>query len=564
MALAQQQRERPGSSIAGLIPLLFSFKQKPLEISHRYFLHEPVFKLHGRPRKTTLKASRQIGKSLGLGVDAIFLSSMIPGFKCMAAFPLQSQANWFSTEYLKPLIQDSPLIAERVLRGSDAVGQRSFEGRGAIYMRYIGNGADRARGSACDYVLYDEFQDHDLDAVGVVEQNTAASEYRLLRFSGTPKTTDNVLEQSWRQSSMGIWVIPCRSCGHFNDASPDHELMKMLGDETLVCAKCGVRVDSSLGWYRHKRPERINAHAGYEMPGPCFPHKYQNPAAWFELKEAQRTKPLYMFVNEHLGGSFDGGSKLITPEEVQRAATVPWCEPRDFVPTPYVAQHIGVDWGGKGKQTAASTEEFISNTAVALAALRPDGRVEIPWLYAMPYAASYEEEARITCQAAQLSGAEYIAHDAGGGGDLRQSILENAGWPLGQIAPFTYGNMSASKPIVFFIRPERPGVRVSYTVDKARSLGLLIHLIKTGWVLLPEWARAGQFLEDFQSIFEETRDTPSGAPKRYISRISGRHDDVVHAINFAVMSLYHSSGMWPDVAKSFRAQGVGADEPDDQ
>lgn len=546
-------------SYAPLLPLLLTFENKPYDVMTDYFLHEPLFKLTCRPRRTLVRASRQVGKTLGMAAEMTLLAALIPGFKVMAAFPLQDQANWFSNNYIKPLIEQSPVIKLLASRGTqDAVYQKSFDNYGAIYFRYIGNGADRARGSRVDMLCVDECQDIDPRSVYVVEANMEASQYKLERFSGTAKTRDNPLEIMWdKHSSQGVWVTRCQdgACGHYNEAMGEG-MLKMLGDWTLVCGKCGrPSLDTSLGWYQHRRPERFADFAGYHLPGPILPRCYRDPKEWAILKQRQRSLPPRTFMNEFLGESWDVGSKLITIEELKAACQIPWVEPRDADMNRYYEATLGVDWGGKGKEVVknkdALTDEFISNTALAHAGIRADGRVEIPWLYAAPYSASYEEEARVTCQAAELLSVRFVAHDAGGGGDLRQSILLNMGWPLGKLAPFTYTKLSANRPIVFHIAPDREGVRHSWSVDKTRAIGMVIHLIKTGWILLPDWAKSEQFLMDFQHIFEETRDNPTGAPSRVIMRQSGQHDDVVHAIVFAVMALYHATGRWPDVAKSF-------------
>ena len=558
----------PGASMAPLLPLLFRFKSKPYDVMGDFGLHEPLFKINNKPRKTTVVASRQVGKTLGMAAEAVLLAGLIPHFKLMAAFPLQSQANYFSSEYVKPLIQGSPYfkwLSDESDSG-DAVTQRGFMDHGTIFFRYIGSSADRARGSAQDAVYLDEYQDLEQDNVEVVRANMNASQYKFERRSGTPKSFDNPLQASFDSSSQAIWQVVCEEpcCRRTNSAQYEDDLVKMLGEYGLVCAYCGKPVDAMRqGYYRHLFPDRVNDHLGIRMPGPLFPMTSRDPIAWSILKQAQRELKPYLFINEYLGSSFDGGTKMITWPELEQAATVPWVNPEDLTDSGYVATSVGVDWGGKGRQSATdkTTAEHISNTALAACRLRDDRRVEIPWLYTTLYDASYEDEADTTLHVASHLRANYVAHDAGGGGDLRQSILLAKEWPIERIAPFTYGSMGNNRPIIRYMPPKSVGSRVSYTVDKSRAITLVIHLIRTGWVLLPEFSKSRNYLADFLNIYEETREGPTGAPKRYIGRISGRQDDIVHAIVFGVLALYHTTQLWPDTAiNNFLVLGSGGDD----
>lgn len=551
--LGRQLQSQPGSSVACLLPLLFNFNGKPLEITKDYFFHEPVFKLNGRPQKTLLKASRQVGKSLGAAADGIILTSLVPNFKTMIAFPLQSQANLFSSDYVQKLIDGSPFFKHLAVdaAGKETVFQKDIGDNGSMYFRYIGSGADRARGSMVDSIIVDEIQDHDPDNVQVIVANMMASLYKFQRMSGTPKTRDNYIEQEWKLSSQGIWNIKCSSCNHWNACSAEEDLIKMLGKHGLICAKCGkYSIDPRTGSYRHRMPDRIHTYAGYEMPGPILPRCYESKREWALLKEAQNTLTPYLFYNEWLGCSFDSGAKLITWTELEKAAVVPWKSLEEIRGcSGYLMSSVGVDWGGKGKLTDKSKKEFISNTAIAIAFLRDDHRIEIPWLYTTPYEASYDEEADMALAAFAACDATWMAHDAGGGGDLRQSIMTAKGLPIEDIAPYTYGSLGADKPIVYYKPPEREGARVSFTVDKTRAISLVIELIKRGYVLLPEIGKSRHYLNDFLALFEETREGPTGAPRKLIRRISSEHDDIVHAIVFSVLILYHHTGLWPEFAR---------------
>jgi hypothetical protein len=146
----------------------------------------------------------------------------------------------------------------------------------------------------------------------------------------------------------------------------------------------------------------------------------------------------------------------------------------------------------------------------------------------------------------------YIGMDYGGQGNVQETLLVSRGWPLERIVPFTYAVMAPTRPIVFYNPPAGRGVRSSYTLDKPRSLLLLCEMIKRGFVKLPSGDRyLNDHLRDFLNIMEESIDNPRGSPRKLVKRMARRTDDVVHAINFLVMSLLHSTQAWPKMAEAF-------------
>jgi hypothetical protein len=279
---------------------------------------------------------------------------------------------------------------------------------------------------------------------------------------------------------------------------------------------------------------------------------YEKPKDWSIILDIRKNKPTYVFFNEVLGESYDAGSKMITSDELKAAAVVEPCEPKNFPGGKYISSCLGIDWGGRGREKASDTEDFISNTAFALAGMCPDGTVEVNWLYKVPYTVDVANEAQVAVNVASDALLYWIAMDYGGQGNVQESLLKARGWPTERTIPFTYSVMPPTKPIVFYNPPMARGVRSSYTLDKPRSLLLLAELIKRKMVKLPSGDKYLQnHLQDFMSIYEESIENPRGSPTRLVKRLARRTDDVAHAINFAVMGLYHTSQKWPAVTKAF-------------
>lgn len=484
-----------------------------------------------------------------------------PFYHILTVTPLFEQIRRYSNNVVKPFLKGSVLKDVLITPGTDAsVLQRSLANGSNLYYSYMSNSADRIRGLSVAECDVDEAQDIDHDLLPVMLACMSASPFKVERYSGTPKTTSNGLHRLWTDSSKGIWHIPCQTtgCKKLNQCSVSDGgvLENMLGAKTLVCAYCGKPVDSRLGYFVHQIPDRQMAFAGYHMPQPIFPMHYADPNAWLIIKDAQRNKPRYIFMNEFLGESYDVGAQMITPKEIQDAAVVPWIKPREHPASDYIMTATGCDYGGRGKLRTTDKTDFISNTVIAVAGMRSDGTVDVDFLHKIPYSNNPKEENQALAQISRDAHADWCAIDYAGAGSVHETLLTSAGWPQQRITPFTYSNMSAKKPIVFYQPPGVDGVRDTYILDKSRSLQLLVLCIKNGIVRLPSWMDAKHLLTEFQAIYSETTEGPHGSPKTLVKRVNGMTDDTVHAINFAVMALFHSTGNWPDMTEIF----AGGDE----
>jgi hypothetical protein len=507
------------------------------------------------PRRQVTKAGRQVAKSTNMAATGILRAASIPYYNLLTVTPLFEQVRKFSSNYVKPFLAETTLRTQIVAPGTDnSVLQRTLSNGANMFYNFASKSADRIRGTPADELDVDEVQDFDLDVLPVIESCLDASEYQLIRYSGTPKTFDGPLQYYWDLSSQGIWHILCQTtgCKHENICSVDGDILKMIDNpKTLVCAKCNQPLDARIGMYVHGRPERRMTFPGYHMPQVIFPMHYENPKKWDKIqKDLKGEKPKYIIWNEILGESLDVGQKLLTITDLKRAGTAPVTKPQQFPRSRYIMSVGGTDWGGKGKERVTDKEDFISNTALALGGMRNDGVIEIKWLYRTPYEANNYQEAKLVYETFRGVGVDWLAHDFGGAGNVREDIMINLGMPREKIAPFTYTRLSFNKPIVFFEPSGVRGARSSWSLDKPRSLSLLCEMIKSGLVILPEYEKVKEYLEDFLSIYEETIETPRGK-QTLVKRVPRRTDDVVHAINYVVMTLCHATGKWPKIADAY-------------
>jgi hypothetical protein len=179
------------------------------------------------------------------------------------------------------------------------------------------------------------------------------------------------------------------------------------------------------------------------------------------LKKAQIEKPAYIFHNEYLGESYDVGAKILTLDDLKLAATSDVHLPTDFPNGQYVVSGMGIDWGGRGKERVSDTDDFISNTAIALGGMLPDGTIEVTWLHKVPYQIDLSDESKLIAQAAAAAHVDWMAMDYGGQGNVQLEMVRATGYPLERMVPFTYQVMAPSRPIVYYNPPQARGVRHS-------------------------------------------------------------------------------------------------------
>ena len=156
----------------------------------------------------------------------------------------------------------------------------------------------------------------------------------------------------------------------------------------------------------------------------------------------------------------------------------------------------------------------------------------------------------------------YFAHDYGGAGYVRESVMRQAGLPDTHVVPFTYTH-SATKDVITYNPPSITGIRHSYSIDKARSLAVLCAMVRNGKVTLPEYNSTTSIpLDDLLALVENPKELPRGNVLYLITRAPKKPDDFAHALNYACSAIWHSRMAYPDlsaVSERFRASKEALD-----
>jgi len=290
-------------------------------------------------KEMVLKCGRQVEKSTTGSISLALFEAMHPATSSIYVAPLRSQANFFSRQRFHPIVRDlhGPM-ANRLVRDSHqhSVEYRTYKGDRYIVFVHGQDKGNAVRGYSSDYLVMDELQSHDADAIPVVEETQSHSAYKRRLYAGTPLSNQNALEHYWRRSNQCEWFVRCSSCGMYQVMGEQN-----IQKDAVVCCRCGKPLNRTAGaWVAANQDSRM---LGFRISQLMVP--WVTPE---ELYKKMVTYPRHQFYNEVLGLSYDSAmvpfpmSSFIPPrvdyamECLDTLEHTPWNLGETFA---------GVDWG---------------------------------------------------------------------------------------------------------------------------------------------------------------------------------------------------------------------------
>jgi hypothetical protein len=548
-------------SFEPILPLMFNLNGHPYTLQD-YFPFSPIFRVR-MPDNLVLIAGRQVSKSTSLASHGIAVSNSIPHFSTLFVTPRYEQIRRFSTEYVRPFIEQSPV--KDLWTGTTTVNsvlQRSFKNGSKMFFSFALLDADRVRGIPAKKCAIDEAQDMDPDHVPIIRETMSASkEYGILQVTGTPKTLDNFIHGEWKRSSQGEWFTPCFACGEWTIASLEYHLEAMIGpirddisenNPATICHRCRRPINPRYGRWMHRYPERRWTRLGLHVPQVIMPLHYAISKKWSELCQkregAANTAP-HVFINEVLGESSATGNQLVTLPDLQAAAELPW-ENRPTDPDPQIFERLrnyrttvlSIDWGGGG-------EEGVSFTVLSLLGFRSDGKIDVLWGRRLLNPHEHLKEAQDILGYYQLFRPTFLAHDYTGAGILRETFLVQAGVPIDQIIPIRLVR-SASQSLMLYHPPTTQHQRSWYSLDKTRCLIYVTSAIKLKLIRFFQYDYRSDdvpgLLHDFLALIDEKKPGTHAGDIYLIKRADGFTDDFAQAVNLGCAALWHANDAWPN------------------
>lgn len=549
-----------------LLALCLRLNGEPYTLDDHYTF-SPLYNVR-MPSKTIYKTGRQVAKTTNGAAHTVMLSACIPGFRTLCVTPLYEQIRRFSSNYVRPFIDSSPIRSLWSGTSTDnSVLQKSFKNGSMILFSFALLDTTRIRGASCSRVYVDELQSMDKDHLPIIYEAMSHSPWGNIVFlTGTPLTLDNTMEVEWQNSSMAEWVIKCRhaGCGHWNIPSIAYDLDAMIGPvhdwisekyPGVVCSKCRKPLYPRDGRWLHFHRERRHRYAGYHIPQIIMPIHFSKKQKWAELVAKQSgwgNTSRAQFCNEVLGESVDVGQKVITETELKRACQLPWkndvrypsSQIRHRLPH-YQLRVMGVDWGGGGV-------EGVSFTAIAVLGMRSDGHFDVLWGKKLVLSQEHLREAMEIAHWMQLFRCDILAHDYTGAGTVRETVLVQAGLPLERVMPF-HLLRTARQSLIRYVPPTPIHNRGHYVLDKARSLLYTVQAIKLGLTTFFQWDDQGEenrgLIYDFLALVEQKEESRL-AGDIYSITAPTLSDDFAQAVNFAHHAGWHTTRNYPNFAQA--------------
>ena len=505
--------------------ITLKLKGRFLDLSQYKFIH-PIYDNQNYV-KIIFKTGRQVSKSTSLASLIILNCFYKPHYNSLYVAPLEQQTYRFSNLYIKPFIQESPLIRRKLEKGTvHSVMVKAFTNGSTMFFSYCQNGVDRIRGISVDEINWDEIQDILYDHIPVVEQCLSASQYRIQRFCGTPKTLENTIEYLWMQSTQNEPLIKCERCG-FDNIFDDDNIFDNISYEGVICRKCkkvfSLENINKIQWVT-KSPDKKDFFEGYHIPQIIVPRNLTEKnwrIIWDNFEKYPRAK----FANEVLGISWDSGGRLITISDLIRLKVL---EPKtQIAKKKYLNVVAGVDWG---------ISAINSYTVIIVLAMNPNFIAEVLFFYKFHTTDTVEQLNGIakilTYWYVDIVGCDH------GVGHANNQQLRRLWCPNEPTRVVEYNYVKAN----FLIKYNEDTGR--YSLNRTETLNLLFYELKDQKILFPNVDKIQEVFDDILAEYEEIQDTPYGTSKVF------RHppevpDDYLHALNFAYTTSKMMAGMLP-------------------
>ena len=529
-------------------------------VKHKFF--EPLF-YPNLPDRTLLVCARQVGKSTHIAAQGVLQAASIARFRVLYMAPQFEQIRRFSHQYIRQFVHES-YIKSMLMDDTcvDSVMQKSFKNGSELWFSFAKLSVDRIRGLAVDGIRVDEIQDLNPEFLDIVRECMSASERRSEMYAGTSKTVDNVIEQLRLQSSQAEWFMKCEFCNHWNIPTIEGSgaglgVLDMIRPDGFSCAKCHRLLQPEKGFWVHKNEDKAASFPSYHVPQVIAPVHYANEKNWRALLIKRELVSPATFINEVLGEACDEGQRLVSLTELKDVCILKPNSKENYVDAPkYADRVLGVDWGGKGSR-------FQSMTAAAVACYLPvENKIDITFGHVFQAMTDSVLETKEVIDIANKFNCTGIAHDVAVAGEVRLSIMRSVGMPDSRLINCRYTATGVNKAMLQYVPPSDVNPNSYYNLDKSRIIAAVCLGIKNKNIRFPQYDSlndlAGEnMMSHFLAVYEESSESMFGTERRFIRRNPGMPDDFLHAVAFAVVTLWRR---YPELTPNLLDEVLDGDE----
>ena len=204
------------------------------------------------------QAGAQVGKSETGNNWVGFVVHHAPG-PMLLVQPTVDTAKRFSKQRLAPMIEESPVLAQRISENKSRDASNSMMAKefpGGVLIITGANSAAGLRSMPIRYLFMDEIDAYPLDVDGegdpiqLAIKRTTTFARRKIFMCSTPTIKDvSRIEREFRNSDQRRYYVPCPHCGHYQHL--EWKNLKWSNDDpntaAYACEGCGVLIEE-----RHK------------------------------------------------------------------------------------------------------------------------------------------------------------------------------------------------------------------------------------------------------------------------------------------------------------------------
>lgn len=321
-----------------------------------------------------------------------------------------------------------------------------------------------------------------------------------------------------------------------------------------ICFNCRKPISPRYGRWVHRYPEKRWLAAGYHIPQVILPLHYASVEKWSDLLRKQQgwgNTTEAVFWNEVMGEAVDKGQKLLSETDMKAACRLPY---NNNLPGPdpkikealtkYTHRMLAVDWGGGG-------ETEVSFTVLSLLGFKRNGQIDVLWGKRLLLGCDHLKEAAECIKWFNLFKCHSIAHDYTGAGDVRETVLIQAGLNPQKIFGVRLAR-TGNQDLMLYHPPTTHNHHAFYTLDKARSLTYTANAIKLGQISFFQWDFRAQdnpgLVSDFLALVENKTETRLAGDVYTIVRNPMLSDDFAQATNIGCSMLWQMHEAWPNFA----------------
>ena len=431
---------------------------------------------------------------------------------------------------------------------------KPFTNGSSITMHYAFYTADRSRGESMDLLELDELQDILVDNIPVLEQTLVHSKpppghqkwapfFKKKLYAGTPKSLSGTMEHYWKESTQCLWVVPCHSCGHWNQLTE-----KSIGKYGTICTgrvtkpgvsdtvQCSRPIDPRQGMWHSLKPDCTEI-LGVHISQLMAPRVEWGPHGWIRwdrdiLAPVEGRAPGWdkvRFYNEILGMPCESALRAVTQADMMACSSEDW----ELMESPTKLTqsrplYMGVDYG-----------ESRSRTVITVGGRFSDGKFAV--VFARKYEGDECEPTNIVNEVvkwAEVFKVRAVSADVGHGFGINSQLINTLG--MDRVFPIRYGGKTSPRLAMIGRR------KWELVSNRSMTLGELFMNIKRRKIKFPKWAQWESFAKDFLEVFIEFGGRGGRGDLRYSHGVGLSHaDDAVHSLNYCILAEEASRGTIP-------------------